>query len=195
MIKRLQDFGLDALLVVAVLATVVAVWSFTSTSPVEVISAKPAERQADKSLVAERRPVAKPAPAPHALPAGSTEERRISATVRPKPAGRYALAGAPGQECDPVTLDMSLVQDGEGGRRAVVSSPDGEVLTALDIPIAAAAAPRPSHDWEVGLMYQPDRRGYGAVVARHLGGITIGAAALKPAARPAEGWLMVGMAF
>lgn len=142
-------------------------WSLrASDAPApEVISKAPAARQDDGSLVAAREPQAKPAPAPHALPRGSKEERRISATVQ----------SAARPDCPPLRLDLSLVQDDAGGRRVVASSPDGEVVDAIDIPIEAALVPPPARPWAAGVSWAPREELGGAWVERDLGRLRIGA--------------------
>ncbi|WP_104228452.1 hypothetical protein [Solimonas fluminis] len=130
----------------------------------EVTAAAPAVRQEDGSLVAAREPHAKPPPAPHALPMGSREERRISATVSPaKP------------DCPPVRLDLSLVRDDAGGRRMVASSPDGEVIQALDMPIEAAFLPPPARPWAAGVSWAPREELGGVWIERDLGRLRVGA--------------------
>ena len=121
-------------------------------------------RQHDGSLIAERTPETAPAPAPHLIPRGWKEERRVSATVKPAKA-----------DCPLVDLDMSLVRDDEGGRRVVLSSPDGEVVSAKDIPIEPALIPAPPRRWAVGLAYEPDRRRSSVWVERDLARVRIGA--------------------
>jgi hypothetical protein len=108
----------------------------TSAPKVENIAPAAEQSQPDGSVVAERQPVAgKPPAAPHVLPKGSTEERRAKVTVRPK-AGielpRSVLKSLPSDclkavesaQCPDVTVDLSLVRQGDG-RRVVASSPDG----------------------------------------------------------------------
>lgn len=130
----------------------------------EVVTAKPAVRQTDGSLVAERAPALKPSPPPHQIPKGAREERRVSATVKPRQ-----------PDCDPVRLDMSLVRDDEGGRRVVLSSPDGEVTQALDMPLQSALTPAPQRPWAIGALYAPARGDVGVWVERDLGRLRLGA--------------------
>lgn len=136
----------------------------TDAPATEIVASAPAVRQDDGSLVPAREPQAKPPPAPHALPRGSKEERRISATVSPaKP------------DCPPVRLVLSLVQDGAGGRRVVASSPDGEVIQALDMPIVPALVPPPARPWAAGVSWAPREELGGVWVERDLGRLRVGA--------------------
>lgn len=138
-----------------------------ATPAPEVIAHRAAVRQHDGSLIAERAPEAAPAPAPHEIPKGWREERRISATVKPSRA-----------DCPPVGLDMSIVADDEGGKRVIVSSQDGEVITAKDIPVdLTAAAPAPKR-WAAGVAYALGKGSgeRGLWVERELGhGVRVGA--------------------
>lgn len=130
----------------------------------EVVSKAPEVRQGDGSLLAAREPQAKPLPPPHAIPKGSREERRISATVSPaKP------------DCPPLRLDLSLVQDEAGGRRVVASSPDGEVIQALDMPVVAALLPQPTRPWAAGVSWTPREELGGVWLERDLGRLRLGA--------------------
>lgn len=129
----------------------------------EIVSAAPAARQADDSLIAERQPSATPPKAPHAIPAGAKEERRISATVQPKRA-----------DCPPLRLDLSLVQV-DGGRRVVASSPDGTVIDAIDMPIEAALIAPPPRPWAAGVSYAIRDELGGVWVERDVGRLRLGA--------------------
>mgnify|MGYP006172142819 CR=1 FL=1 len=81
-------------------------------------------RQTDGSVIAERVPDAKPSPAPHQIPRGHVEVRRVEVEVQPdRP------------DCPVCRVDLSLVRDDEGGQRVIASSPTGSILRALDVPI------------------------------------------------------------
>lgn len=129
----------------------------------EVVAAAPAERQGDGSLLAGRKPAAKPTPAPHALPRGAKEERRIAVTVKPQKA-----------DCPPLRLDLSLVQV-DGGRRVIASSPDGTIVDAVDIPIEAALIPPPARPWAAGVSWAPREELGGAWIERDIGRVRLGA--------------------
>lgn len=135
-----------------------------------VEAAAPAVVQQDGSIIAERRPMADPPAPPHRLPAGSTELRRVSATVQPRPAP-HAPADC---ECDPVQITMSLARTGDGTQRAVVSAEGGEVAQALDIPLAVSEAIRP-RPWAAGASYNPLSGGRGAWIERDIGRLRLGA--------------------
>ena len=110
----------------------------------------PAIRQADGSLVAERSPQAHPA-VPHQLPSGAKLERQVHVVVQPSAGGTGPTSGpspegravpADATPCPPVTVDLSLVRMQDGTRRVVVSSPDGRVEQALDIPVERETRPK-----------------------------------------------------
>lgn len=153
-----------ALLFALLLACAALGWWLKSTDmpAPEVITAAPQRTQADGSVVAERRPQAKPQKLPHKLPRGSTEERRVAVTVQPTR-----------DDCPPVRVDLSLVREGDG-RRVVASSPDGQVVSAIDVPIEAAFIPPPPRPWAAGISYDPVNRRSGAWVERDLARLRLG---------------------
>lgn len=151
------------MLIVAVLAGGAGYCIRDATAPVaERVDYRPLVRQRDGSVIAERSADAKPPPPPHIIPAGHVEERRISAVVAP------SLPG-------PVQLDLSLVRDDEGGRRAIVSSPDGEIVSALDMPLMPALVPAPERPWAAGIAWSPNTDRAAVWVERDLGRIRLGA--------------------
>lgn len=164
-------------------------WWLTRTPPPvpEVVTAAPAQRQDDGSLVAERTPDPKPAPPPHALPAGAREVRREQVTVAPAPA-----AAASG--CPPVRVDLSLVRMPDNGQRVVASSPDGQVVSALDIPIEPALVPAPARPWAAGLSYDT-RHAVGIWVDRDVGRLVVGGALSRLPDGKTEAQLRVGVRF
>lgn len=131
----------------------------------------PSVRQADGSLVVERvDPATQPQKPPHALPKGSVEERRVSVVVQPRrgvvskmetggsseaarlvASNRSDLLSQPGKmvdscDCPPVQVDLSLVRMPDKTRRVVASSPDGQVVSGIDVPVELA----PSHGFRGG---------------------------------------------
>lgn len=166
----------------------------------------PAQRQADGSLVLARADGAKaPPPAPHAIPQGAKEERRVQVVVKPAlgvvvsdihaiadPAEASRLSagaleksvefsdGSPIDSCDcpPVTVDLSLVRLKDKTRRVVASSPDGQILSGLDIPIEAAPEVRIPR-WTLSAVAVADLEGIrpGALLQRRLGPVVLGAGA------------------
>lgn len=130
----------------------------------EVVTPKPATEQPDGSVVVERKPQAKPPKPPHRIPRKATEERRVSVTVQPTKPG-----------CPPVTTNLSLVREG-AGRRVVASSPDGRILTAIDIPIEPGLMPPKPLVWAAGASYGLNEGTTGLWVERDIGSrVVVGA--------------------
>lgn len=155
--------------------------AFWPAKPIhEVTTAAPEVRQGDGSLIAARAPDPHP-PAPrHQLPRGSVEERREVITVAPAPAASS------------VEVDLSLVRTGNE-RRVVASSPDGTVLSAVDIPIEPALIPPPPKPWAAGLAYGSDHS-VGVWLERDVGRLRVGVEVAKGQGGP-RAEIRVGMAF
>lgn len=152
------------MLALCVTCAALGYWLKSTDMPrAEVVTAAPAVRQSDGSLVAERAPSAKPGKPPHQLPKGAKEERRVAVVVKPKQ-----------PDCDPVRIDLSLIREGDG-RRVVASSPDGTVVSALDVPILAGLVPPPARPWAAGGSYNPITKRAGVWVERDLARLRLGA--------------------
>jgi hypothetical protein len=169
--------ALLALLVGAAIA-----WATWPAKPVpEVVTAAPQIFQADGSVVAARAPDPHPPKTRYALPKASTEERRGEVVVAPAPAAST------------VQVDYSLVRSADGGRRMVFDSPDGKVLSAVDIPIDPGMLPPPAKPWAAGLSYGTNRS-VGLWVDRDLGSrLRVGAAVQRLENGKAEAQLRVGV--
>lgn len=163
-VPRLRDtLAALCLLVLCVASGIAGYWIGSGDAPVrEIIKAAPAVHQADGSEILERKPDAKPPPAPHQIPAGAKRERAISVTVQPKRV-----------DCPPVTVDLSLIQQ-DGGRRVIASSPDGTVISGMDMPIEAALLPPAPRKWAAGVNYDPFGRRYGGWIERDVGRLRVG---------------------
>ncbi len=159
-IRKLELTGV-LVLVAAVLAL-----AFWPARPIhENVTPAAAVRQVDGSLIAERAPAAS-APAPRAMiPAGAVRER----------SARIVVAPAPGASS--VEVDTELVRM-DNQRRLIVSSPDGQVLTAVDVPVDPAPIPPPPTPWAAGLSYGTDRA-VGIWVDRDVGRLVLGVAASR----------------
>lgn len=153
----------------------------------EVIAAAPQVTQSDGSIVIERKPAATTTKAPHKLPKGSTEERRVNLNLKPD-----AFVTADGCKCDPepVALNLSLVRDDQG-RRVVASSKGGQIISALDIPIEPALMPPEPHPWSAGLSYGHDKSP-GVWIERDLGRIRVGAEVIRDRSQTFQARARVG---
>lgn len=145
----------------------------------EAIDAAPAIKQDDGSTVLERNPGVKP-PRPHKVPGKPV--RDVSITVQPKQ-----------EECDPVTVDLTLYEDGKGGKRVVASSPDGTVIDGVDIPATDLAGHLEAKRNRIGIAYQP--RGYAVTASRDYGPLSIGVMVTKRKGEDAQPWIKAEFAF
>lgn len=153
--------------------------------------------QRDGSQVLERKPDAE-AKAAHQMPAGATLERIVRVKVQPKPAGlpeQHSLAG-PGvkPDCPPVDVDLSLVKMPDDSRRVVASSPDGDVVGGVDIPVVPSLSPVPSQLWAAGISYSSDRNA-GAWIDRNMGPFRIGLDIQQASGSGIEAQLRLGIRF
>lgn len=151
-------------LVISVLIAAAALgWWLGQPEPV-VETAAPEQRQADGSVVIERRLDANAKPKQQ-IPKGAKVERVGSVTVQPAArTGKDSLQVA--EPCQPVTVDWSLVREEDGGRRFLASSPDGTIVGGVDIPVdTAAPAPAPKR-WAAGLSWSPSSQTPGVWIER-----------------------------
>lgn len=109
-------------------------------------------RQSDGSLVLERSATDVGAKAPSKLPTGSKMERKVEVKVRPI-GGLKLPANATTSDCPPVTVDLALLRQDDDTRRVVASSPDGRVISGLDIPVDTLASA--SGKWAAGISLDP----------------------------------------
>jgi hypothetical protein len=133
------------------------------------------------SVIAERAPEAHPAPPRHIVPKGAVEERRETIVLAPAPAASSVEVG------------LSLVRMLDNGRRVVASSPDGTMVSAIDIPIEAGLVPPAPKKWGIGLSYYT-QRSVGVWVERDIGILRLGAESAKGSGR-ARAEVRVGIAF
>jgi hypothetical protein len=172
---------------VLVLLAGVLAWVYWPEKPrAEVLTPAPQVQQADGSMIAARAPDAHP-PAPvHTIPQGYHEVRRDTVTVAPAPA-----AAASG--CPPVRVDLSLVRNG-ADQRVIASSPDGQVVSAIDVPIEAAMVPAAPKPWAAGLSYGT-RHDVGIWVDRDVGRLVVGGALSRLPDGKTEAQVRVGVRF
>jgi hypothetical protein len=173
---------LEALFALLVLVAAVLVWALWPAKPVlENVAPAPQVQQTDGSVVAQRAPDVHSAPPPHIIPKGFHEVRREAVVVAPAPAASS------------VEVDLSLVSDGTQ-QRVVASSPDGQVIKALDIPIQPVLMPPPAKPWAAGLSYDT-RHAVGVWVDRDVGRLVVGAALSRLPDGKTEAQLRVGVRF
>lgn len=166
-------------------------WKLWSPKPGPVATPQPAIHQTDGSQVLEVKPDPHAKP-PHQIPHGATVEDVVHVTVQPTqpavvplpPSGSGASVGdnlTPTQPtkppCPPVRVDLTLLRMEDGTRRVVASSPDGEIVGAVHIPVEAARPqPRPLK-WAAGIDYTAMPWGdiKSIVAQRTWGPLTLGA--------------------
>ena len=137
--------------------------------PPSATAPRPEVRQADNSLVLERKeqPKAKPK---MIIPRGDTLERTGEATVQP--------TEKPGElPRPPVVIDWSLVKEPDGGARVIASSPDGTVVSGEDVAVTKPQQAPGARNWAAGLEYAVNSWGVSRSVLaqRDLGPIRLGA--------------------
>lgn len=175
MTERLYWTIVLALSIIGAAIAVVLLWPHPK--PV-VETAKPAVTQSDGSTILERtdtQPEAKP---PHVVPKGSTVERVVQVKVKPKVVVADGIKDAPSLSPDakpannPITVDLSLVRLTDDTKRVIASSPDGEIVGGMDIPIETLAyKPRV---WAAGISVDPVHQVGGVWVERDISRIRLG---------------------
>jgi hypothetical protein len=147
----------------------------------EDVAPRPQERHVDGSVTAAQAPDAHP-PAPKMmLPTGAVRER----------AGRIIAHQAPAASS--IEIDTEFVRIGNR-REMHVTSPDGTIDAAVDVPIEPALIPPPPKPWAAGLGYTTKRE-VGVWLERRIGerGV-LGVEVLKGAGAP-RAEVRVGVSF
>lgn len=196
MTERLYWTIVLALSIIGAAIAVVLLWPHPK--PV-VETAKPAVTQSDGSTILERtdtQPEAKP---PHVVPKGSTVERVVQVKVKPKVVVADGIKDAPSLSPDakpannPITVDLSLVRLTDDTKRVIASSPDGEIVGGMDIPIETLAyKPRV---WAAGISVDPVHQVGGVWVERDISRIRLGVDAGVNKFHDFETRLRVGVAW
>jgi len=135
--------------------------------------------QKDGSTIIEVKPDAKAKPA-HITPKGGTVERVVKVVVKPRKSSQVKPARTPDigiptseqnqvVECPPVTVDLSLVRLPDESKRVIASSPDGEIISSVDIPVESARPVPKENVWAVGVVADPFKHTMGGFVDRDFG--------------------------
>lgn len=154
--------------------------------------AQPQQRQADGSLIAARRPA--PLPSTQIIPPGDHPTARFQATLAPtRPVAKLspgatlaATADAPVTavsrglieqclallQCPAQTVDGTLATTRKGQLDLVLSSPQGQVQSAVLSPLLPPLV-APAHPWAAGLIFAGDAH-YGVFLDRDLGLLRLG---------------------
>jgi hypothetical protein len=140
-------------------------WWLGQPEPI-VETRAPAQRQADGSVVLERRPDLQAKPAQQ-VPLGAKVERVGRVTAIPNSGTLVpGLGTAAADACPPITVDWSLVREADGGRRFLASSPDGTIVGGVDVPVETAAPPPEPLRWAAGLSWSPSDETTGIWIER-----------------------------
>jgi hypothetical protein len=168
----LQKVG--ALLGVLVLFIAVGVgigyWWFKPTVVIE--TAAPEVKQEDGSVIVERKPDATAKPRQR-VPKGATVERIERVVVQGETPSE--IRACTSVKCPPVTVDLSLVRISDNTKRVLASSPDGQIVSAIDIPVETAAPPPEPPKWAVGMSLDPIRQTPGVWIERDIWRVRAGA--------------------
>jgi len=130
-------------------------WSLWRPTLTKAETYAKAQRQEDGSLILERKPQADAKPA-HEIPKGAKVERL--AKILFQPAEAMALTSGPNPETlrrapPPFTLDLTLVRMPDHSQRVIASSPDGEIVGGVDIPVVPIAPEPRKLQWAAGAVY------------------------------------------
>ncbi len=189
-------------------------WWLWSPPPRVAEVYKPEVKQTDGSVILEKKPDAQAKPK-QILPPGAKVDRIASVTVQPRavqhvrPAvatqggtdataqPELPAAQAPAAPCPPITVDLSLVTMPDKSKRVVASSPDGEVISGVDIPVENADPPPAPKLWATGAVIDPFRRIFGAFVDRDIGFLRVGLQLNQrnEGELPTQAWVKAGIRF
>jgi hypothetical protein len=188
--------GVSVLLVVAGL--VAGYYLYSPLPPVQQTYA-PAQQQIDGSVMLEKKPDAAAKPA-MVIPPGAKVERVVKFTVQaktpintisgtaevketityaPAPAVKMAavdwmMEPPKTDECPPVNLEMALIRDEDGQQRVIAKAENGEILSAVDIPVENVAPAAEPPKWAAGMNFEPFNQTAGVWVDRDLGPLRVG---------------------
>lgn len=177
------------------LAGILVAWALWRPRPTPRETYAPAQRQADGSLVLERKPqteaqarAAVPVPA---APKGGKLERVVEVVVQPHPPTPSPTEGpatpTPGGAllpCPPLRVDLALFKMPDQSRRVAALSPDGTVVGGLDLPVEAPEPQARPLRWAAGGIYgvtSGGGRSIGAFLHRDAGPFRIGAEVTRDA--------------
>lgn len=157
--------------VTLILIGFVVAWGIYRPKPAKPETPSPAVREKDGSLELERSPTGVPGGSPigtkplkpaQEIPKGAKVERIVEVTVdtsKMPSSGRHAepvfggpptppdlfrarATGSSVAACPPVTVDLTLVRLKDKTQRVIASSPQGEVVGGLDVPVQDQPIPR-----------------------------------------------------
>jgi len=140
-------------------------WLWHQEPTPTVQSFKPAIVQDDGSVVVQRIPNATPSKAPHTIPKGARETRRIHIVAKPEPVD----PGIKGCECKPAEIDLSLIKWPDGTDGSVISGEGIDSARSIDAPITDDPAP-----YRHFIAIDGAPKGYGVLIGKHWGRLSAG---------------------
>lgn len=157
------------IVITLVLLAGVGGWWFGRPAP--VIEKRAVEvTQADGSKILAKAPDAKAKPK-QVVPKQATVERIAQITAQGAP---VTTASGEVKDCPPVTVDMTLIREPDGSKRVIASSPDGKILSGVDIPVETAAPPPEPPKWAAGVSLNPLNQTAGVWVERDVMRLRVG---------------------
>lgn len=156
-------YALAVSLALGVTAGLTTGWTLWSPKKGRAEVYAPAIRNEDKSLVLEKKPMADAKPAQQ-VPKGAVVERVVYVEVQPHGPSAVVPPTTPGStvtepQATPswprstVRVDLTLYRLTDGTRRVVASSPDGDVVGGLDVPVEDAKPQPRELKWAAGGVY------------------------------------------
>jgi len=133
-------------------------------------------QQADGSVILERDPDAVPPTPVPKLPGKPARTVVVKVAPKPQPKPEPVKPGPDGycpapKACPALTVRLDLVNQ-DDGQRVVASSPDGEIVGGIDIPLQKWVK-RNENLWAAGVTYSADGKA-GGFVDRDLGPFRVG---------------------
>jgi hypothetical protein len=157
---------------------------FVWQKPVEKAEPAAAEQvQSDGSLVLARDATAAKPVAPPRAPQGGKPIRSDTVTVRPTRT-----------DCPACTVNLLTVEMKDGSHRVVANSPDGTVISGIDIPLVPINTVR-QHVWAAGVSRGTGQGAWGLFVDRDLGPLRLGGEANKNGSGQYEARFRLGFVF
>lgn len=135
--------------------------------PVVIHEAKAPEQRLDDGALVLERDAKADAPGASSVPKGTKTERKVRVTVQPDAEG-----------CPACTVDLSLVREPGGAHRVIASSPTGQVISGIDVPVGPTIFHKPQL-WAAGVSYGINDETWGGWLDRDVGPFRIGGEALQ----------------
>lgn len=188
-----------------------AAWYIWSPKPAPPEIYTPEVKQSDGSVILEKKPDAKVKPT-FKVPKGSTVERVVKITVKPKDAppivskqdtviGAETTTQNTAKEaaitCPPTNIEIALVRHKDESRSVIVKSDNGEIVGAVDIPVEAAKPVFKPKLWAIGAVVNPVKETFGGFIDRDIGWVRVGAQInqIEQGSAYNQYWLKAGIRF